>query len=151
MAKYGLTVEKLNAQIARVDYLRFGETGTFCYITLVNGYTVTGESFCIDPSIFNEEMGKKVAYENAFNQLWGILGYVEKERWFNETQRSVKERVACELADLDENRTKLAALLEKDQPAFISDKQWDLLHKQADAMTAYAMTLQERLTDLNKA
>lgn len=150
MANYGLSVEKLNDQIARVDYVRFGVTGTFCYITLVNGYTVTGESGCIDPAIFNEEMGKKIAYENAFEKLWAILGYGEKQRWYKETQLTYVDRMAEELADLDEKRTKLAASLAKGQPDFISDEEWGRQIKQEEAMGAYALILQERLTYARK-
>lgn len=147
MAKYGLSKEKLEGEIANVEYQRVGATVTICVITLVNGYTVTGESGCIDPSIFNEAMGKEIAYANAFDKLWGILGYAEKQRWYEETQLSWKERVAQELYELDEKRTKLAELLNKDKPAFISDKQWELLLKQEEVMSTYGLILQERLAD----
>lgn len=145
MAKYGLTVEKLNAQIARVDYLRFGETGTFCYITLVNGYTVTGESGCIDPTIFKEEIGKQIAYDNAFEKLWGVLGYSEKQRWYKETQLTYVDRLAEELYDLDEKRTKLVEFLAKGQPSHIPNEEWERLTKQEEVMGAYALILQDRL------
>lgn len=53
MAKYGLTPDFLKSQIIDVTYNRFGETGVQCVLTLTNGYTVTGESSCIDPDIFD--------------------------------------------------------------------------------------------------
>lgn len=59
MTTYRLTPEVLSNEIADVKYLRFGETGVHCTLTLKNGYTVTGEASCIDPTIFNEEVGKK--------------------------------------------------------------------------------------------
>lgn len=147
MAKYGLTKEKLEGEIAHVEYHRFGATGTFCVITLVNGYTVTGESGCIDPNNFHKDIGEEIAYTNAFEKLWGILGYFEKQRWYEETQRTWEERVAQELYELDEKRTKLAELLSKDQPEYISDKQWELLLKQKEVMSAYGLILQDRLAD----
>lgn len=55
-----------------------------------------------------------------------------------------KERLKRELEELDQRRTLLDERLQHPQ-SNISDKQWDLLHKQADAMAAYAMILQERL------
>lgn len=140
MAKYGLNKEKLEGEIANVEYQRFGATGTICVITLVNGDKVTGESGCIDQTIFDEDMGKSVAYNNAFEKLWGILGY-------EETQLSWKERVAQELYELDEKRTKLAEFLNKGKPEYLSDKQWELLLTQKEAMSVYGLILQDRLAD----
>lgn len=147
MSKYGLNKEKLESEIADVGYQRVGATLTICVITLVNGYTVTGESGCIDPSIFNEARGKEIAYANAFDKLWGILGYAEKQRWYEETQLSWKERVAQELHELDEKRTKLAEWLNKGKPEYLSDKQWELLLTQKEAMSVYGRILQDRLAE----
>ena len=146
MTKYKLTPLDLEHQIASVDFQRFGDTGTLCVITLVNGYTVTGESGCIDPTIFNSVVGEAIAYDNAFNKLWGILGYGVKEKWYRETKSTWVERVAEELANLDEKRAALIASLEAQKSPTISDKQYDLMRKQLEAMAAYADILQERLT-----
>ncbi len=145
MTQFKLTPKDLEAQIAKVDYQRFGETGTLCVITLINGYTVTGESGCIDPAIFDEEMGRKVAYENAFNKLWQILGYGVKQKWYEATQLTWLDRVRVELADLDEKRSKLDAMLQKGKPEVISQEQWDLMQKQYDAMAEYSLILAERI------
>lgn len=145
MTEFKLTPQALEAQIAKVDYQRFGETGTLCVITLINGYTVTGESGCIDPAIFDEEMGRKVAYENAFNKLWQILGYGVKQKWYEATQLTWLDRVRVELADLDEKRSKLDAMLQKGKPEVISQEQWDLMQKQFDAMAEYSLILAERI------
>ena len=146
MTKYKLTLQDLENQIASVDFQRFGDTGTLCVITLVNGYTVTGESGCIGPIIFNSVVGEDIAYKNAFDKLWSILGYGVKEKWYRETQSTWMQRVAEELADLDEKRALLIAFLEAPKSPTISDKQYDLMRKQLEAMTAYADILQERLT-----
>lgn len=53
---------------------------TFCVITLKNGFTVTGESACASPENFNEEIGRKIAYENARNKIWMLEGYLLKEK-----------------------------------------------------------------------
>lgn len=150
MAKYGLTKEQLDAEIKQVDYATFGATGTHCAITLHNGYVVTGESECIDPVQFNAEIGKKIAYEQAFEKLWMILGYGEKQRWYEETQLTFKARIELELNALDAKRTSLKAFLDNGQPSFVEHDAWDLLQKQADAMSAYALILQDRIALLNK-
>ena len=56
------------------------------------------------------------------------------------------QRVAEELANLDEKRAALIAFLEAPKSPTISDKQYDLMRRQFEAMTAYADILQERLT-----
>lgn len=145
MSSYGVSKEKLESEIANVDYARFGETGTHCVITLHNGYTVSGESSCIDPRILNEEMGKKIAYENAFEKLWFLFGYLEKQRWFEETKLSWLERVRIELADLDSKRSKLDKMLQGGKPAFMSDEQFNLLKEQYEAMATYALVLAKRI------
>lgn len=145
MTQFKLTPQALEAQIAKVDYQRFGDTGTLCVITLVNGYTVAGESGCIDPIIFNEDIGKEIAYENAFNKLWQILGYGVKQKWYEATQLTWLDRVRAELADLDEKRSKLDAMLQKGKPEVISQEQWDLMQKQYDAMAEYSLILAERI------
>ena len=57
-----------------------GSNTTVCLLTLKNGYTVTGESSCVDPAAFNEEIGKEVAFKDARNKLWPLLGFLLKDR-----------------------------------------------------------------------
>jgi hypothetical protein len=59
---------------------------TFCVITLKNGFTVTGESACASPENFNEEVGRKIAYENARNKIWPLEGYLLKEQLHKESK-----------------------------------------------------------------
>jgi hypothetical protein len=53
---------------------------TFCVLTLRNDFTVTGESACASPENFNEEIGRKVAKENAIQKIWPLMGYELKQR-----------------------------------------------------------------------
>ena len=48
---------------------------TFCVLVLRNGFTVTGESACASPENFDAEIGKKIAYENAKQKIWPLMGY----------------------------------------------------------------------------
>jgi hypothetical protein len=43
------------------------ETVTVCSIKLDNGYSVRGESACVNPENYNREIGEKIAYDNAFS------------------------------------------------------------------------------------
>lgn len=150
MSQFMLTKDVIDNTIENVSYQRFGATGTLCVITLKNGYTVTGVSSCIDPSIYNEEIGQQIAYNDAYDKLWSLLGYQVKQAWYESTQLSYIERVELELQDLDAKIQKLDAFLVKGKPSNISQEAWDLLQQQLDVMRTYAMILQERIVLANK-
>lgn len=48
---------------------------TFCVLVLQNGFTVVGKSACASPENYNEAVGRKVARENAENEIWQLMGY----------------------------------------------------------------------------
>lgn len=70
-----VTKEQMQARIASTSYTRIGETLTHASIKLDNGYLVTGESACVNPANYNQEIGEKIAYDNAFNKLWALFGF----------------------------------------------------------------------------
>lgn len=53
---------------------------TFCVFVLKNGFTVTGESACASPENFDEEIGRKIARQNAEQKVWPLMGYELKQR-----------------------------------------------------------------------
>lgn len=48
---------------------------TFCVLVLRNGFTVVGHSACASPENFNAEIGRRIARENAVNNVWPLLGF----------------------------------------------------------------------------
>jgi hypothetical protein len=83
-----VTNQSIDARIDKVEYHRIpNSTMTICVITMVNGFSVTGESACVDPNEYNKERGEEIAYENAFEKLWPLEGYLLKERLY---QQSIK-------------------------------------------------------------
>ena len=71
-----VTLEALKANIVKEDFHVFhGSQLTVCVLTLKNGFTVTGESACADPAMFNAEIGQKIARENAERKIWPLMGY----------------------------------------------------------------------------
>ncbi len=48
---------------------------TFCVLVLKNGFTVHGVSACASPENFDAEIGKKIARENALQEIWPLMGY----------------------------------------------------------------------------
>jgi hypothetical protein len=52
-----------------------------CEITLQNGYTVRGESACVSPKNFDQEIGNKIAFKNAREKIWQLEGYLLQEKF----------------------------------------------------------------------
>lgn len=48
---------------------------TFCVLLLKNGFTVHGVSACADPVNYNQEIGERLAREDAIKKMWPLLGY----------------------------------------------------------------------------
>lgn len=76
-----VTIEEVKAAVRKKDFtvLQDGRT-TICLLTLDNGFTVRGESSCVDKRNFDQEMGEKISYENALDQVWMLLGFRLAER-----------------------------------------------------------------------
>lgn len=76
-----LTSDNIDSTIARVDYHVFPNTTlTVCCITLVNGFTVTGESASASPENFNKSIGESIAFNNARDKIWQLEGYLLKQQ-----------------------------------------------------------------------
>lgn len=56
---------------------------TFCVLVLRNGFTVVGKSACASPENFDAELGRKIARQDAENQVWPLMGYELKERLYH--------------------------------------------------------------------
>ncbi|MDX0615139.1 hypothetical protein GOD03_11655 [Sinorhizobium medicae] len=82
----GLYAPRLNPQmideaIASEQYHVFpGTTLTVCALTLRNGYIVTGESAAASPANFDKEIGRKIARDNARNEIWALEGYLLRQK-----------------------------------------------------------------------
>jgi len=79
-----VTKEGIESRIKSVDYIVLpNSTVTICNMVLENGYSVRGESACVDPRNFNMEIGRQLAYRDAFSKIWPLEGYLlaEKTYW----------------------------------------------------------------------
>lgn len=76
---------------------------TFCVLTLRNGFTVVGKSAVASPSNFSQEIGQKVAREDAVRQIWPLLGY----KLVDDLHR-IRE-MGSDMEGLDEAMTRLLA------------------------------------------
>lgn len=48
---------------------------TLCVLILRNGFVIVGKSACVDRANFNEELGKRLAKEDALKQIMPYLGW----------------------------------------------------------------------------
>lgn len=81
-SQYMVTTELLESIIRDVSYTVIGETTTICQIVCKNGFSVNGESACVDPANFDKKKGEMYAYEQAFNKLWPLVGFLMKQRMY---------------------------------------------------------------------
>jgi hypothetical protein len=76
-----ISEQQVNEAVKSVEYHLFRNTRHMvCCVTLVNGYTVAGESACADPSKFSLELGQKYALEDAKSNIARLLAYGEAEK-----------------------------------------------------------------------
>ena len=83
-----VTPEDLEANICHVDIVTYvgprGQTLRWAVIETASGFLVPGKpSASVSPENDDEELGTKIAVENARNELWPLMGYALKERLAN--------------------------------------------------------------------
>ncbi len=78
-----VTKESMEARIRETNYFFHG-TLTICLITMVNGFNVIGKSAPASPQNFDQEVGKRYAYEDAFRSIWQLEGYLLCETLYQE-------------------------------------------------------------------
>lgn len=69
----------IKSRIRRTHYSKLGVKTSVCTITLDNGFEVIGTSSCINPADYDAKMGAESSYENAFEKLWELFGFVQHE------------------------------------------------------------------------
>ena|SRR5258708_275969 len=83
-----VSLDNIRAEINTVNYISGGiisgdeadNTFTICMIKMQNGFIVIGKSAPASPENFNEELGRKFAYENAVRELWPLMGFALRDR-----------------------------------------------------------------------
>lgn len=75
-AATAVTEQAITESIQESQYYHFPDTTcTVCCLTLRNGYTVIGNSACINPEDFDLDLGRKYAYEDALRKVWDLLAF----------------------------------------------------------------------------
>ncbi len=71
-----ITPERIEEIIMHEVFHQFpGTTVTVCCLTLLNGFTVVGESACASPENFDIDLGKRIARDDAKRKIWALEGY----------------------------------------------------------------------------
>lgn len=60
---------------------------TFCVLVLRNGFTVVGKSACASPENFDAELGRKIARQDAVDDVWTLMGYELRSKIAATTQK----------------------------------------------------------------
>jgi hypothetical protein len=87
---FRVTTAEMEGRIAGEAYHIHGAT-TLCELTLDNGYTVWGQSACVDPNNFNKDIGETISRKNAFALLWPLFGFLlaEKLMWLEQQKKEL--------------------------------------------------------------
>lgn len=88
-----VTLESIKDKIDTTEYLypELNNTLTICVVTTVHGFSVIGESACIDLANYNKELGDRLAFEKAVAQLWALEAYRVKFEQFILDQQAYAE------------------------------------------------------------
>lgn len=71
-----VTKEYIDSLITQHSFHRIPDTTlTICVITMKNGFHLVGHSACVSAEMFDEGIGKTIAYDNAYRQAWALEGY----------------------------------------------------------------------------
>ena len=77
-----ITKELIDSRIAAVTYMRPNEIQylTICIITMANEFHFIGKSAPASPLNFDEKVGERYAYDDAYRQIWSHEAYLLKEQ-----------------------------------------------------------------------
>lgn len=76
-----LTPDYIDSVIIDETYTNLPDGRTvICQLTLKNDYTVDGKSACVSKENFNQEIGNKIARQNAREKIWELEGYLLKQK-----------------------------------------------------------------------
>ena len=83
-----ITLSDLEANITSIEIVKHvstsGQVLRWAVITTQNGYSVVGKPSCAaSPANDDQEIGEKLAIDNARNELWPLMGYALREKLFN--------------------------------------------------------------------
>ncbi|WP_076591967.1 Gp49 family protein [Herminiimonas arsenitoxidans] len=86
-----VTIDGIKAKITGESFIRTASGKTMiCELTLRNGFTVRGESSCVDLANFKEDLGQQYSREAAVEKIWELEGYLLQEDIYRSMAEAVK-------------------------------------------------------------
>lgn len=82
----GSDIVEINDQDAPHGYAHL----TICIIRFHNGWLSLGKSAPMSPENFNKELGRSLAYEDAFRQAWALYAFAQLEENFQVEEAAVE-------------------------------------------------------------
>jgi hypothetical protein len=80
-----LTPSHIDSCIKSVEYWVVpNTTSTVCAMILQNNFVVIGKSAAASMANFDQEIGRKIVYDDAREQIWALEGYLLKDKLYNE-------------------------------------------------------------------
>lgn len=83
-----VTEEYIDSLLANAETLTYDLFDVQCVVVvkLENGFTLVGESGCVDPRNYDEKIGQKIAMRKIKDQLWMLEGYLLQNEIYKEEQ-----------------------------------------------------------------
>lgn len=134
-----------------------GQVLRWAVLTTRNGHAVTGRpSACVSPENDQQDLGEKIAIENAKSDLWALMGYALKEEIFNNHQLQQKaalpyqQRVIDEKAEIDQRATALSTFI-GENPIFetVAPDEQERMREQCELMWSLSEVLGKRISAFN--
>lgn len=147
-----ITPADVDHEIVEAQFHVFeGTTLTVCCLKLRNGFVVTGESAAASPENFDQEIGERIAMDNAREKVWPLLGFRLRDALAELQPSTFNERVIRERADLDAKLHKLQTfIIGSEAFSELPADERDRLHAQYAAMSDYSQVLAERIAAFAK-
>lgn len=129
--------------------IEFDKPVTYVTVRMKNGFTIRESTTCVDPSNYDEEIGKQICLEKIEDKIWFLLGYSLQDKVFKESNSTFKDRMIQEYSELGDRLDKLNNALNKDGfKDKVGEKQYNLMCIQDRVMTEYWNVLRDRMKDL---
>lgn len=82
-----VTEKDVEESVIKTEFVKLpdGRT-TICLLTLYNGFTLRGESACVDISNYDRVLGEKYALLDAKRKIWAVLGAILAEKLYQAKQ-----------------------------------------------------------------
>lgn len=156
-----VTPAAIDAMIKTTELIKIDPSILLCVLTLHNGLTVVGKNLgSVCPENYDEELGKKLAFKDAREQLWPLAGFMLAEdihrgnRPLTQEQRELPDHVQRVITEMYQVGARLMGLTEflaqYDAGVLssleLSDAEVGDLREQHGHMKGYVETLQRRLS-----